>query len=63
MSWSSIFSDILKVIEDAVPIAELADPDAAAIVGAVGTIVTTLANHGAATPVTTTTTTVSKPTA
>jgi hypothetical protein len=55
MSWSSIFADILKVVEEVTPLEALLPTEAAAIVGAVGTIVTTLANKAASAPVTTTT--------
>lgn len=47
MNWSTLFSDLFKIVEAAVPIASLEGPEAAAIAGAVGTIVTTLANKAA----------------
>lgn len=61
MSWSSIFADILKVIEEVAPFESLLPTEAATIAGAVGTIVTTLANKAATAPVTTTVTTTTKP--
>lgn len=63
MSWPSIFADILKVVEEVAPFESLLPTEAAAIAGAVGTIVTTLANKAAAAPVTTTVTTTTKPAA
>lgn len=63
MNWSSLFADLLKVIETVAPLAEMEEPQAAAIIGAVGTIATTLANKVATAPVTTTVTTTTKPAA
>lgn len=47
MNWSTLFADLFKIVEAVVPIASLEGPEAAAIAGAVGTIVTTLANKAA----------------
>jgi hypothetical protein len=58
MSWSSIFADIIKIVEEVAPFESLLPTEAATIAGAVGTIVTTLANKAASAPVTTTTKTV-----
>jgi hypothetical protein len=61
MNWSTFFSDLLKVVETAAPFESLLPTEAAVIAGAVGTIVTTLANKAATAPVTTTVTTTTKP--
>lgn len=60
MNWSSLFSDLLKVVETITPFEGLLPTEAAVIAGAVGTIVTTLANKAATAPVTTTVTTTTK---